>query len=429
MSSTTFPTLFSAATSMTKEQLASRANKSAFEEDADVSDVNVLALGLLKTARTRHLGNSSSSSSSSNSKAVPAPALVEAFDLASLSKLCTRAAKDVLEANPAVAVKEWTWFVQLATPVEELCPTIWKALDEMTQVQLQTHANKSTPIKRVDGDSANAKERLMLTLARRCNAAAASGAAQTYRKELTAAARSVLAASPKQAAMEWDAFLFRSALLHNDYTCASDLEALQSGVSVRRVLFAEPEPEPETKQAEAELCPTIWAALSTMSTEQLHRCANSLAPVDTANDLNDPNDAADSEERKASLLKAKVLLTMAYRNVTDPTHSKCIYAAGQKVLSAAKAGVVDAEWKAYTTFATLTYPEYLEETAATTAKLSPPPAPAPASASATVQQKRSSSSSSSKKALVGAACAVAFAYCSMVTTMMRAADEGEVCMP
>ena len=427
----TFPTLFAAATSLTNEQLAARANKSAFDEDADMADANVLALGLLKTARFRHL-NHNLPTATTKTTAPPRA-------LASLEKVLTRAAKDVLETTPEAAAREWSAFVQLATPVEDLCPTIWRALGMMSERQLTTNANKTTPIKAVQGDAANAKERLMLTLARRCNAASAPAGT---RKELNAAAQRVLESSPqKQVAHEWEAYLLRCSILHSEYVG----DVAESGTAVRRALFVDPEPEPEPEPVvqPADLCPSVWAALDTMTAVQLGNVANRLAPVPNVDAAGDVDcscsyghcTGCDVDRSMISTLKAKVLLTMAYRKVTDPTTSKCIYAEGQRALRKLKAGVVRSEWKAYLRHAHRVYADYLGTADAKAHPKVHSNVPAAdvetACKTPSVTTVPGKHASSSKRAqLLGAACAVVLAYGSMLTmTMMGQEEGGEVFTP
>ena len=157
-----------------------------------------------------------------------------------------------------------------------------------------------------------------------------------------------------------------------------------------------------------------------MTGVQLGNVANLRAPVPDMDSAGDADTDAD-----CSTLKAKVLLTMAYRRVTDPTNCNCIYAKGQKVLNKAKDGTVQSEWRAYLAYSHLVYADYLA-TANTRAAVVPP--------AKTVQQKHGSSSSSSSRRraqLIGAACAVALAYGSMVTMMQSSGqqDGGEVFTP
>lgn len=402
--SAAFPTLLSAAMSMPKKRLEERANKSAFAAEDDKTDLEVLALGLLKTARTRHR----------NADATLAHAGLDA-----LRKVLDADAKRMVEDSPAAAEKEWNAFLRLEASVEELCPTIWDALDGMTTQQAEDRANSRTPIKTVAGDAANAKNRLLLTLARRCTAAAASSATpKPFREELTAPVRKLLASSPKKAAAEWEAYLARCSVLHPDYVVA----ATPSSSSVRRTLFAEPEP------AEATICPTLWAALDTMAAGQLSNVANVKAVVVGEAEANADDDL--SKEESFAIAKAKVLLTMAFRDVADPADCSCMYAGAKAALLKAKGGVVASEWLAYRKYAAKTYPEYLATSSAGKAAASSKGKGAPKQAAA-ASPKRQSTSVGSRMGfqVAGAACALAFAYCTMTSMQRGAGSEDTVYSP
>lgn len=180
-----------------------------------------------------------------------------------------------------------------------------------------------------------------------------------------------------------------------------------------------------------------------MTAVQLGNVANRLAPVpnlDAAGDVDCSCSyghctGCDVDRSMINTLKAKVLLTMAYRKVTDPTTSKCIYAEGRKALSKLKAGVVRSEWKAYVKHAHRVYADYL---GTADAKAHPK---VHSNVSAAVMETACTKpsvttvpgkhTSSSKRAqLFGAACAVALAYGSMLTmTIMSQEEGGEVFTP